>query len=71
VGSSPTRLPLGRARQVRWPGFPGLSIVERAGDLESAARVLRAGDAIAAVYILANFGHDVKADRRTQGRRLL
>jgi ABC-2 type transport system permease protein len=45
---------------------PGLSIVERAGDLASAARAIRAGDAIAAVYIPANFERDLKAERRPQ-----
>src|SRR5262249_50745748 len=34
---------------------PSLSIVERAGDLASAARAIRAGDAIAAIYIPADF----------------
>jgi ABC-2 type transport system permease protein len=45
---------------------PSLSIVERAGDLASAARAIRAGDAIAAVYIPANFERDLKAERRPQ-----
>jgi ABC-2 type transport system permease protein len=45
---------------------PGLSIVERAADLASAARAIRAGDAIAAVYIPANFERDLKAERRPQ-----
>jgi ABC-2 type transport system permease protein len=45
---------------------PNLSIVERAGDLASAARAIRAGDAIAAVYIPANFERDLKAERRPQ-----
>jgi ABC-2 type transport system permease protein len=44
---------------------PNLSIVERTGDLASAARAIRAGDAIAAVYIPANFERDPKAERRT------
>jgi ABC-2 type transport system permease protein len=30
---------------------PNISIVERAGDLASAARAIRAGEAIAAVYV--------------------
>src|SRR5690349_25092749 len=34
---------------------PGLKIVARADDLATAARAIRAGDAIAAVYIPANF----------------
>jgi ABC-2 type transport system permease protein len=45
---------------------PNLSIVERADDLASAARAIRAGDAIAAVYIPANFERDLKAGRRPQ-----
>jgi ABC-2 type transport system permease protein len=43
-----------------------LSIVERDGDLASAARAIRSGDAIAAVYIPANFERDLKAERRPQ-----
>ena len=45
---------------------PGLSIVERIGDLASAAQAIRAGDAIAAVYVPANFERDLKAERRPQ-----
>ncbi|CAH2405779.1 ABC transporter [Mesorhizobium escarrei] len=45
---------------------PNLSIVERSGDLASAARAIRAGDAIAAVYIPVNFERDLKAERRPQ-----
>ena len=45
---------------------PGLSIVERTGDLASAARAIRAGDAIGAVYVPANFERDLKAERRPQ-----
>jgi ABC-2 type transport system permease protein len=45
---------------------PSLSIVERAGDLASAARAIRGGDAIAAVYIPADFERDLKAGRRPQ-----
>ena len=41
---------------------PNLGIVERAGDLASAARAIRAGGAIAAVYIPANFERDLKAE---------
>jgi ABC-2 type transport system permease protein len=44
----------------------GLSIVERAGDLASAARTIRSGDAIGAVYVPADFERDLKADRRPQ-----
>jgi ABC-2 type transport system permease protein len=42
----------------------GLSIAERAGDLASAARAIRAGDAIGAVYLPADFERDLKAGRR-------
>ena len=45
---------------------PSLSIVERAGDLASASRAIRSGEAIAAVYIPANFERDLKAERRPQ-----
>jgi ABC-2 type transport system permease protein len=45
---------------------PSLTIVERAGDLASAARAIRGGDAIAAVYIPADFERDLKAGRRPQ-----
>jgi ABC-2 type transport system permease protein len=45
---------------------PGLSIVERAGDLASAARAIRSGEAIAAVYVPDHFERDLKAERRPQ-----
>jgi ABC-2 type transport system permease protein len=45
---------------------PNLAIVERTGDLASAAQAIRAGDAIAAIYIPANFERDLKAERRPQ-----
>jgi ABC-2 type transport system permease protein len=45
---------------------PNLDIVERPGDLASAARAIRSGEAIAAVYIAANFERDLKARRRPQ-----
>ena len=45
---------------------PNLSIVERSGDLATAARAIRTGDAIAAIYIPANFERDLKAERRPQ-----
>jgi ABC-2 type transport system permease protein len=45
---------------------PSLSIAEPTGDLASAAQAIRAGDAIAAVYIPANFERDLKAERRPQ-----
>jgi ABC-2 type transport system permease protein len=44
----------------------GLSIVARSGDLSSAARAIRSGDAIAAVYLPADFERDLKAERRPQ-----
>ncbi|MFZ0073919.1 MAG: ABC transporter permease, partial [Xanthobacteraceae bacterium] len=45
---------------------PGLSITERAGDLASAARAIRSGEAISAVYVPADFERDLKAERRPQ-----
>jgi ABC-2 type transport system permease protein len=45
---------------------PSLGIVDRAGDLSTAARAIRAGNAIAAIYIPANFERDLKAARRPQ-----
>src|SRR5262249_31352618 len=52
---------------VEWvAGSPSLSIVARAADLASAARAIRSGDAIAAVYIPADFERDLKAERRPQ-----
>jgi ABC-2 type transport system permease protein len=45
---------------------PNLAIVERTGDLASAARAIRTGDAIAAIYVPANFERDLKAERRPQ-----
>src|SRR6202011_1884276 len=45
---------------------PNLGIVMRAADLASAARAIRAGDAIGAVYVPANFERDLKAERRPQ-----
>src|SRR5271157_907656 len=45
---------------------PGLSIVQRAGDLASAARAIRSGDAIGAVYVPADFERDIKAARHPQ-----
>ena len=45
---------------------PSLSIVERTGDLASAASAIRSGEAIAALYIPANFERDLKAERRPQ-----
>src|SRR5215472_14796732 len=45
---------------------PGLSIVRQSGDLATAARAIRSGDAIGAVYIPANFERDLRAARRPQ-----
>jgi ABC-2 type transport system permease protein len=45
---------------------PGLSVVRQSGDLAMAARAIRSGDAIGAVYIPANFERDLKAARRPQ-----
>jgi ABC-2 type transport system permease protein len=45
---------------------PGLSIVERTGDLASAVRAIRSGDTIGAVYVPADFERDLKAGRRPQ-----
>jgi ABC-2 type transport system permease protein len=45
---------------------PGLSIVERAGDLASAASAIRSGTAIGALYVPADFERDLKAERRPQ-----
>jgi len=43
---------------------PGLRIAERAGDLASAAQAIRAGDAVAAIFIPYNFERDLRAERR-------
>jgi ABC-2 type transport system permease protein len=45
---------------------PGLSVVRQSGDLGTAAQAIRAGDAIAAVYIPADFERDLKAEQRPQ-----
>jgi len=45
---------------------PNLSIVTRTADLASAARAIRSGDAIAAIYIPPEFERDLKAERRPQ-----
>jgi ABC-2 type transport system permease protein len=45
---------------------PNLSIVERAGDLTAAARAIRSGEAIAAVYVPPDFERDLKAEQRPQ-----
>lgn len=43
---------------------PTLHLVDRSGDLSTAARDIRSGNAIAAIYIPVNFERDLKADRR-------
>jgi ABC-2 type transport system permease protein len=45
---------------------PGLGIVQRADDLAAAARAIRSGDAIGALYLPADFERDLKAERRPQ-----
>jgi ABC-2 type transport system permease protein len=45
---------------------PSLMIVKRVADLTSATRAIRSGEAIAAVYIPANFERDLEAARRPQ-----
>src|SRR5262249_33613223 len=46
------------------PASPSPNTVAPPADLASAARAIRAGKAIAAVYIPANFERDLKAGRR-------
>ena len=50
----------------RWPRLPVSASSSAPADLASAARAIRSGDAIAAVYIPANFERDLKAERRPQ-----
>ncbi|HSR78378.1 MAG TPA: ABC transporter permease [Xanthobacteraceae bacterium] len=45
---------------------PNLKIVQRSTDLASASHAVRSGEALAAVYIPANFERDLKAERRPQ-----
>jgi ABC-2 type transport system permease protein len=45
---------------------PNLRVAQRAEDLVSATSALRAGDAIAALHIPANFERDLRAQRRPQ-----
>jgi ABC-2 type transport system permease protein len=45
---------------------PGLSVVERAGDLSFAVRAIRSGKAIGAIYVPAYFERDLRAERRPQ-----
>jgi ABC-2 type transport system permease protein len=60
------RTEVSRALVEQVAASPNLSIVERTGDLSSAARAIRSGAAIAAIYIPANFERDLKAERRPQ-----
>ena len=64
------RSELSRAFVERVAASPNLAIVARSGDLASAARAIRSGDAIAAIYIPANFERDLKAERRPQVQRV-
>ncbi len=45
---------------------PGVSVAERSGDMTSAMRAIRSGEAIAAVYIPENFERDLLARQRPQ-----
>src|SRR5262249_61598482 len=45
---------------------PGLSVARQSGALATAARAIRSGDAIGAVYIPADFEHDLQGGRRPQ-----
>jgi ABC-2 type transport system permease protein len=45
---------------------PSLKIVDRSGTLSTAARDIRSGKAISAIYIPPDFERDLKADRRPQ-----
>ena len=45
---------------------PGVSVAERSGDMTSAMRAIRSGEAIAAVYIPENFERDLLAGHRPQ-----
>ena len=45
---------------------PNLGIVRNSTDLASASQAIRSGEAIAAIYIPANFERDLKAQRRPQ-----
>ena len=60
------RSELSRAFIEQVAASPNLAIVERSGDLATAARAIRTGNAIAAIYIPANFERDLKAERRPQ-----
>ncbi len=45
---------------------PGVTVAERSSDMRSAMQAVRAGDAIAAVYIPENFERDLLARKRPQ-----
>ena len=45
---------------------PGITVAERSSDMRSAMQAVRAGDAIAAVYIPENFERDLLARKRPQ-----
>ena len=60
------RSELSRAFIEQVAASPNLAIVERTSDLAAAARAIRTGDAIAAIYVPANFERDLKAERRPQ-----
>src|ERR1700746_449715 len=45
---------------------PGLTILERAGDLTAGARAMRSGKALAGVFVPADFERDLRAGRRPQ-----
>ena len=45
---------------------PGIEIVKRGDDLGAAARAIRAGDSIAAIYLPPDFERDLTAGRRPQ-----
>jgi ABC-2 type transport system permease protein len=55
-----------RAFVERVAASPNIAIVDRSADLSAAARAIRAGDAIAALYIPPDFEHDLKAGQRPQ-----
>ena len=45
---------------------PGVTVAERSSDMRSAMQAIRAGDAIAAVYVPENFERDLLARKRPQ-----
>ena len=50
---------------------PGVSVAERSGDMTSAMRAIRSGEAIAAVYIPEDFERDLLAGHRPADRDAL